>query len=112
MLVDDWDNIVNKKKLINIPAANPIHKIFESYIKELETPSTEVIDAIKGLEVYFNRSIGLFLLYKFERLQYYNFRISKPTAVPSHFYGPEHLLRLLSFIIIIIAFSFFASATS
>ena len=52
---------------------------------------------MKGLEHYFNRSLGTILLYPFERLQYESIleRQNVDFVTPAKIYGAEHLLRLM-----------------
>lgn len=68
--------------------------------------STAVVDEVlAGLKLYFDKSLGNNLLYRFERAQYVDLRkahTANPKAPkggdadlePSSCYGAEHLLRL------------------
>lgn len=44
---------------------------------------------------YFDKALGLCLLYRVERLQYLEMLESYPTTPMSQLYGPEHFLRLM-----------------
>lgn len=69
-------------------------KEYRSHSPTLADVLDEILD---GLEKYFNASIGLILLYKFERLQYLNVIKNNTENRPmSEIYGMEHLLRLFT----------------
>lgn len=70
----------------------------------LKDPALVVPTIVSGLQVYFDRSIGANLLYRFERPQYAEMRrryVTGPTVIVgqekemSAVYGAEHLLRML-----------------
>ena len=70
----------------------------------LRDPPTVLPTIMSGLQLYFDRSLGANLLYRFERPQYAEIRkryITGPTVVVgqekdmSAVYGAEHLLRML-----------------
>ena len=70
----------------------------------LYKPSLVLSTIIAGLQVYFDRSLGSTLLYRFERPQYAEIRkqyVTGPKIVVgtekemSAIYGAEHLLRML-----------------
>lgn len=54
-------------------------------------------DVLEGIRLYFDRCLPIYLLYRFEQLQYETFMRERPaddTRPLSQIYGPEHLLRL------------------
>lgn len=101
VLIDDWELMTKDRKLVDLENTVPVDKILESYIdwKEMVGISEEDLRGIKeateGLRVYFNKVLGLNLLYRFERLQYSDLLTENADMVPSSKYGLEHLLRLL-----------------
>ncbi|ODV81158.1 MRG-domain-containing protein [Suhomyces tanzawaensis NRRL Y-17324] len=104
ILVDDWEFITKDKKIIDLPSKYPISKILTDYYEfrkaKLATKDQlDILDEIiQGLELYFNKSLSLMLLYKYENLQYLNLikngQVSSEKK-QSEVYGIEHLLRLL-----------------
>ncbi|KAK6461147.1 MRG-domain-containing protein [Scheffersomyces coipomensis] len=103
ILINDWEFITKDKKILDLPSKAPISKILQDY-KSFREPSLDshqqqiLSEILLGLELYFNKSLSLILLYKYENLQYLNFLkqdlISKD-KIQSKVYGYEHLLRLL-----------------
>jgi hypothetical protein len=70
----------------------------------LKDPDTILPTIISGLQIYFDRSLGSNLLYRFERPQYAEVRKKYVTGPKvqlgqekemSSIYGAEHLLRML-----------------
>lgn len=70
----------------------------------LREPELVLPTIISGLQVYFDRSLGANLLYRFERPQYAEIRkqyVTGPKVLVgkekdmSAIYGAEHLLRML-----------------
>ena len=49
----------------------------------------------QGLSTYFDKALGMMLLYEEERGEYKEYRAQHPTVRMSHVYGTPHLLRLL-----------------
>ncbi|KAI8987085.1 MRG-domain-containing protein [Pilobolus umbonatus] len=91
LLVDDWENITKNRQILCLPRDMTVNRIFEAY-KAQTTEKDETLDEyIKGLLLYFNKSLGTSLLYRSERKQYEEMCIDKE---PSEIYGVEHLLRL------------------
>lgn len=104
VLVDDWENITREKMIVTLPSRYPVSTILMEYLEYVKTKDvtleeisvTKII--LQSLELYFNRSMGLFLLYRYERYQYLNFLKEKKVTTKnphSETYGVEHLLRLL-----------------
>lgn len=52
------------------------------------------MEITKGIREYFNISLGLQLLYKWERPQFIQIMNDNPETLPSQLYGAFHLLRL------------------
>lgn len=101
ILVDDWEYVTKERKIIGVPSAHPVSVIINDYLHYMKNQGTsgESLDVIneilQGLELYFNRSLSLILLYKFERLQYLDLlKEHGDDLKPSEYYGVEHLLRL------------------
>lgn len=119
-LVDDWENITKKGELVPLPRKPCVKDILEDYKKHYLSHksgkrSPAVVDEVlKGLKLYFDRSLGQNLLYRFERAQYVDYRKKNGPKMgdgdvgnarsgsgsmggdmePSDVYGAEHLLRL------------------
>lgn len=100
VLVDDWENITKKKTLVSVPAPYPVNSILKEYRASLSIPADaeDVVDEVlDGVRQYFDKCLGLILLYKFERLQYLDVLKHQPDGTPlSNVYGVEHLLRLFT----------------
>lgn len=102
LMVDDWEFITKDRKLVDLPSAININKILKDYFtlkkadKSVSKQNLDIIDEfLKGLKIYFNKSLGLILLYRSERLQYLNLLQEHGEDVElSSIYGIEHLLRL------------------
>ncbi|CDR99517.1 hypothetical protein, partial [Sporisorium scitamineum] len=126
-LVDDWENITKKGELVPLPRKPCVKDILDDYKKHYLSSkrdtsasgakhrSPQVVDEVlKGLKLYFDRSLGQNLLYRFERAQYVEYRKKNGPKMgdgdvgnsrsgngsmggdmePSDVYGAEHLLRL------------------
>lgn len=52
------------------------------------------LEITKGIREYFNITLGLQLLYKWERPQFIQITNDNPETLPSQLYGAFHLLRL------------------
>eukprot|EP01118_Nematostelium_gracile_P006048 TRINITY_DN1934_c0_g1_i2.p1 TRINITY_DN1934_c0_g1~~TRINITY_DN1934_c0_g1_i2.p1 ORF type:complete len:216 (-),score=27.12 TRINITY_DN1934_c0_g1_i2:376-1023(-) len=77
VLLDDSEYIANKQILtLPKPVDLSISKILESFLIEttsvITDPSTisSITDVVNGVQMYFDKSLGTLLLYRFERLQY------------------------------------------
>jgi mortality factor 4-like protein 1 len=65
-------------------------------------PLTEIIRAsdelltevVRGIKLYFNKTLEDSLLYRSERKQYADVMTKNDSALPSDIYGVEHFLRL------------------
>ncbi|KAK6457343.1 MRG-domain-containing protein [Scheffersomyces xylosifermentans] len=105
LLINDWEYITRDRKIVELPSKKPISSLLQDYRKfrSSQLSTAEQIDILQeilmGLELYFNKSLSLTLLYKYENLQYLNFLkqevINSTTKSQSKVYGVEHLLRLL-----------------
>jgi mortality factor 4-like protein 1 len=104
ILVDDWQFITRDRKLVSLPSEYPVEFILLEYkkfrLKKLDDVQQNVLQEIlTGLQLYFNKSLSLILLYKYENLQYLQLlknNVVNKEVVPSKVYGVEHLLRLLT----------------
>ncbi|GAK66041.1 MRG-domain-containing protein [Moesziomyces antarcticus] len=121
-LVDDWESITKNGMLVPLPRKPCVKDILQDYKKHYlahkrdgAKRSPHVVDEVlKGLKLYFDRSLGQNLLYRFERAQYVEYRKKNGPKMgdgdvgnarsgngsmggdmePSDVYGAEHLLRL------------------
>ncbi|PWN52642.1 NuA4 histone acetyltransferase complex, Eaf3/MRG15 subunit [Violaceomyces palustris] len=118
-LVDDWENITKKSELVPLPRKPNVREIIEEYRahylsqksngKPGRSPAV-LNEVLAGLKLYFDRSLGQNLLYRFERTQFVEMRKKNGPKMgdgdlgnsgalggekePSDVYGAEHLLRL------------------
>lgn len=76
-LVDDWENITKDHKLVELPAELSVTEIlgdfadFAMVIYEDEDKQLDIyLEIIESLKQYFNKSVGTYLLYRYERMQY------------------------------------------
>ncbi|KDN40349.1 MRG-domain-containing protein [Tilletiaria anomala UBC 951] len=121
-LVDDWENITKNQLLVPVPREPTVNMILQEYRDHLSArPEAKqrspavVEEVLAGLKLYFDKSLGNNLLYKYERQQFVEMRkrfAEKEGAKgsgaeateydsgliggiePSALYGAEHLLRL------------------
>lgn len=103
LLVNDWQYITKDKKLVDLPSQHSVSDILQDYkiwrSKNLQAHQVSILtEILQGLEVYFDKSLSLLLLYKYENLQYLD--LLKNNTITQdhsqvHVYGLEHLLRLL-----------------
>lgn len=112
-LVDDWEAVTKNNQLVPLPRKPNVLDILQEFkdhvIKmgkqtSLRDPELILPTITSGLQVYFDRSLGANLLYRFERPQYAEIRktyVTGPKVVVgqekemSAIYGAEHLLRML-----------------
>ncbi|ODV61437.1 Eaf3p [Ascoidea rubescens DSM 1968] len=102
-LVDDWENITKNHYLVDVPKNPSIMQILKNY-EEVTLPSknnqTIEIDILRevlsGINLYFDRSLGSILLYRFERTQFAELSKDEKNKDKRlcEIYGVEHLLRL------------------
>ncbi|KAI5846545.1 MRG-domain-containing protein [Morchella snyderi] len=100
LLVDDWENVTKNQQLVPLPRDLNVTQLLQKYRESVPKKREGSADAdifdevIAGLKLYFDRSLGTILLYRFERQQYLEIRKEHPGKEPSEIYGAEHLLRL------------------
>ncbi|KAI5999051.1 MRG-domain-containing protein [Pisolithus albus] len=112
-LVDDWEAVTKNNQLVPLPRKPNVLDILQEFKNHvlkmgkqtsLRDPELILPTIISGLQVYFDRSLGANLLYRFERPQYAEIRktyVTGPKVVVgqekemSAIYGAEHLLRML-----------------
>lgn len=101
LLVDDWELVTKEHQLLSLPTKPNVDSLLRTFRQSLGRKSSvenEILDEfLSGMRIYFNRSLGNILLYRFERQQY--LEITKDPKLkdqePSQIYGAEHLLRLM-----------------
>ncbi|XP_031396895.1 protein MRG1 isoform X2 [Punica granatum] len=95
-LVDDWEFITQRDKLVKLPRSPTVDDILTSYLEHKSKKDATVTDSVgevlKGLRCYFDKALPAMLLYRKERQQYKE--AVAATVSPSTIYGAEHLLRL------------------
>jgi hypothetical protein len=76
LLVDDWENVTKSLLLVPLPSKAPANFIIDSYYDEEKTSrrlGSADLDVLEefcaGMKVYFEKSVGKILLYRFERGQ-------------------------------------------
>jgi len=94
-LVEDWGNVSNDNKLLQLPCSPTIYEILEEYEntrirRSYRDHRTEVSN---GLKAYFDQTLDKILLYPSERDQYKDLE-KNSSRKPGEIYGAEHLLRL------------------
>ncbi|XP_020286018.1 mortality factor 4-like protein 1 isoform X2 [Pseudomyrmex gracilis] len=98
MLIDESEIILKHHKLPALPVQNTVDKILDDYVatKSVKTNDTKesTLEITKGIREYFNITLGLQLLYKWERPQFIQIMADNPETSPSQVYGAFHLLRL------------------
>ncbi|CAE7091356.1 unnamed protein product [Rhizoctonia solani] len=112
-LVDDWEAMTKSNRLVPLPRTPSVQDILATFKEWLPTVmpnskqrmlSTVLPVIISGLQLYFDKSVGANLLYRFERAQYAQVRrkyVAGPLVMAgeprdlSTIYGAEHLLRLI-----------------
>jgi mortality factor 4-like protein 1 len=102
VLFQDWKQIMGLGCLVSIPRRPSVADIVRHYLSDVlaaaqRQPAEEQLlrEVCSGIVRYFDRALGLLLLYRVERLQYLDILESYPAVPMSQLYGPEHLLRLL-----------------
>lgn len=99
-LVDDWENVTKNHQLVPLPRTLTVKSLLTSFKESLpkKRPGSAEFDILEeilaGIRLYFDRSLGNILLYRFERQQYLDIRRQHPKKEASEIYGAEHLIRL------------------
>ncbi|CAN8067321.1 unnamed protein product [Agarophyton chilense] len=94
-LVDDWDAITRENRLVPLPRPLTVQALLQKWVAGRRQSSDKAArEVAEGLQIYFDATLPMILLYHFERQQYRN-HVEKSDKPPSAIYGPEHLLRLL-----------------
>ncbi|KAH0940520.1 hypothetical protein HID58_000157 [Brassica napus] len=95
-LVDDWENVTQKDKVVKLPRSPTVDEILSKYLEIKTKKDGMITDAVgeilKGIRCYFDKALPMMLLYKRERQQYEEAIVDDIS--PSTVYGAEHLLRL------------------
>eukprot|EP00047_Mylnosiga_fluctuans_P022747 m.125234 g.125234 ORF g.125234 m.125234 type:complete len:287 (+) comp9371_c1_seq4:305-1165(+) len=98
-LVDDWDQIIHKNKLVKLPRKLTVTTLLNNYLASLKGKGRQehiAREVVAGLKVYFDECLGAILLYKFERPQYQEIIEEDADTSMCDVYGPEHLMRLFT----------------
>jgi len=109
----DWHLINNENKLVNLPIQPTVEEITSLYRqsksnkqKSIETEQTNHF--AESIITYFDTALSTMLLYAVERTQYKEIQESHglgDNSQPSNVYGIVHLLRLMSQLGTILAYS-------
>ncbi len=101
VLFEDWKKIVGLGFLVSVPRRPSVADLVRHYQEDVlaaarREPAEEQVlrELCSGIVRYFDRALGLLLLYRVERLQYLDILESYPAVPMSQLYGAEHLLRL------------------
>ncbi|XP_033209807.1 mortality factor 4-like protein 1 isoform X2 [Belonocnema kinseyi] len=100
LLVEESEALMKNKKLPSLPMRITVEKILNDFVEFQETGDMNdssresALEVTKGIREYFNLTLGLQLLYKWERLQFEDITRENPDSLPSQLYGAFHLLRL------------------
>lgn len=104
VLVGDWELVTHARKLVALPRPISVAMILEEFKKWVYDLQPEIKghsgkqenldDFCSGLKQYFGHALGMMLLYRYERNQYFRLRHGKHDFDASEVYGAEHLLRL------------------
>lgn len=100
LLVDDWEHVTKEHRLVSLPRDPNVVDVLKMYrdfvpAKAPGSAEADIFDEVlSGIKLYFDRSLGNILLYRFERQQYAEIRKAHPDKAMSEVYGAEHLLRL------------------
>lgn len=96
-LITDWEKVTRAKLITKCPATYTISSIFTHYL-ESKTKNKEnheiTHQVMEGIKEYFNKSIGVLLLYRFERPQYTDLQKQISSSEACSVYGAAHLSRL------------------
>ncbi|KAE8204745.1 hypothetical protein CF328_g904 [Tilletia controversa] len=82
ILVDDWERVTKNSQLVQLPRRPCVQQVLEDYKEHYNkhrkgakrTNATTLAEVLDGLRLYFDKSLTHNLLYRFERLQYTEFR--------------------------------------
>lgn len=84
LLVDDWENVTKSLLLVPLPSQAPANFILDEYFngektnRRLGSVEADILEEFcSGLKIYFEKSIGKILLYRFERAQLNEVRLEK-----------------------------------
>lgn len=129
VLIDESEVILKHHKLPALPVKNTVDKILDDYVESKSLGKSDsvrylrndnkfslfngslfyrdvefifresTLEITKGIREYFNISLGLQLLYKWERPQFIQITNENPETLPSQLYGAFHLLRLFGIIV-------------
>ncbi|XP_066600752.1 mortality factor 4-like protein 1 [Prorops nasuta] len=98
-LIDESEVVLKHRKLPALPVKNTVDKILDDYVEfksagKSDSDRESILEITKGIREYFNVTLGLHLLYKWERPQFIQIINESHDVLPSQMYGAFHLLRL------------------
>ncbi|KAK5196167.1 Esa1p-associated factor [Exophiala xenobiotica] len=111
LLVDDWENVTKSMLLVPLPSSAPANYIFDEYFNAekknrlIGSAEADILEEfVAGLKIYFEKTIGKLLLYRFERPQLAEMRKLWESGKykdwegkgPGDCYGGEFVGRMLS----------------
>ncbi|KIW44694.1 uncharacterized protein PV06_03147 [Exophiala oligosperma] len=111
LLVDDWENVTKSMLLVPLPSKTPANFIFDEYFNEekqnrmIGSAEADILEEfVAGLKIYFEKTIGKLLLYRFERPQLAEMRKLWESGKypewegkgPGDCYGGEFVARMLT----------------
>lgn len=101
ILVQDWESVTHSEKLVSLPPKCTANKTLNDFTKKVcrdLVDNDELLDnyleIIESMKIYFNRSLGTFLLYRVEREQYKEMMCEFDQLEFIDIYAPIFLLRL------------------
>ncbi|XP_044483490.1 protein MRG1-like isoform X2 [Mangifera indica] len=95
-LVDDWEFVTQQDQLVKLPRSPNVDEILTKYIQYRRKKDGLMVDSVaeimRGIQLYFDKTLHVMLLYRKEREQYHDVVVDNVSL--STIYGAEHLLRL------------------
>jgi len=100
LLVEDWRLVTRDRAIVNLPRPVSVVEILKDFaehaLQDADSGAKENMDLfVRSMTTYFDYSLGMMLLYRFERNAYYYQRKDNAHFKPSLLYGAEHLARLV-----------------
>ena len=97
-------DFVREGKVVTLPRKPCVRQVLQDFIAWKSETSSDMLEVEKemlrdmadSIISYFDKALGMMLLYKEERAQYSKWREAHASGRQSDFYGTEHLLRLVA----------------